>query len=151
MNGKACSSDDFECMKGCLLLYGTESNWMIPFQDSNSELLCFINTEQGEVLLTLYSKIFSQNSILNLFPYQASTTSLDTGVERGFSNTGVSVQFPLTTTLISFFCYRDYFECLPVHMTYAFPLQEGSDVHFLHIFSMISNLYKALHFFLQQF
>ena len=69
MNGKACSSDDFECMKGCLLLYGTESNWMIPFQDSNSELLCFINTEQGEVLLTLYSKIFSQNSILNLFPY----------------------------------------------------------------------------------
>ena len=56
MNGKACSSDDFECMKGCLLLYGTESNWMIPFQDSNSELLCCINTKQGD----FYYKIFSQ-------------------------------------------------------------------------------------------
>ena len=38
------------------------------------------------------------------------TTSLDTGVERGFSNTGVSDHFPLTTKLISFsvavfFCF----------------------------------------------
>ena len=120
---------------------------MTPFQDSNSELLCFINTKQGEVLLTLFYKIFSQNGILYFFNAQASTTSLDTGVERGFSNTGVSVQFPSTTTLISFFCYRDYFECLPVHMIYPFPLQEGSDVHFLHICSMISISIQGFSFF----
>ena len=58
MNGNACSSDDFECMKGCLLLYGAESNWMIPFQDSNSELLCFINIKQGELPVTFYTIFF---------------------------------------------------------------------------------------------
>ena len=66
MDGKASSSDDFESIRGGPL-YGPECNWMIPFQDSNSELLCFINTEQGEVLLTFYTKFFTQEKILYLF------------------------------------------------------------------------------------